>query len=113
MTRDISKFQRWGEDPGWRAIIGFITAPNVGLSIWEFMKIAPAGFLSTQQHTYVATKEGKPKKFDFSVEGIQEAFQQIELCAQVLSRKMLMTMFCSRHSSPSRSVARAVRSCGG
>ncbi|MDP2932072.1 MAG: aspartate/glutamate racemase family protein [Chloroflexota bacterium] len=80
---DKRKFQRWGEDPGWRGFVGFIGVPNLCLSGWEFMKIAPEGFIITFQHTYM-TRNGVPSKFDFTVEGIQEAAKQVEHCADVL-----------------------------
>ena len=75
--------QRWVEDPGWRCCAGFITVPNISLSFLEFLKIAPAGYCATEHHTYM-TRDGKPAKFDFTVEGINEAVSQLELAAQVL-----------------------------
>ncbi|MFC1872977.1 hypothetical protein ACFLYV_04630 [Chloroflexota bacterium] len=81
---DKAKFiQRWCEDPGWRAFVGFISVPNLALSTLEFMKIAPEGFATAEQHTY-ATKNGVPTVFDYSVEGIQEAATQVEQCAMIL-----------------------------
>ena len=74
---------RWGEDPGWRGCIGFITVPNISLSFLEFLKIAPEGYVATEQHTYM-TKDGMPTKFDFTVEGINEAVSQMEHAARVL-----------------------------
>jgi len=82
-TNKVRFIQRWGEDPGWRAFIGFIGPPNLCLSGWEFLKIAPEGFIATFMHTYM-TKDGSPTKFDFTVEGIQEAAKQVEHCAMVL-----------------------------
>jgi len=84
VNTDKAKFiQRWGEDPGWRAFVGFISVPNLALSTLEFMKIAPEGFATAEQHTCM-TKDGVPTKFDYSVEGIQEAAKQVEYCAMVL-----------------------------
>ncbi len=84
LEADKAKFiQRWGEDPGWRCCVGFITVPNISLSYLEFLKIAPEGYLATEHHTYM-TKDGMPTKFDFTVEGINEAVSQLELAARVL-----------------------------
>jgi len=86
MQIDVGKasfIQRWGEDPGWRGFIGFITPPNLSVSHLEFIKIAPPGFVTTEMHTYM-TKDGMPTKFDFTVEGIDEAVSQMEHAARVL-----------------------------
>lgn len=86
MQIDVDKanfIQRWVEDPGWRCCVGFVTVPNISLSFLEFLKIAPEGYLATEHHTYM-TRDGKPTKFDFTVEGINEALSQLELACQVL-----------------------------
>ena len=86
MIVDKAKFiQRWGEDPGWRAFIGFIAVPNLSGSFLEFLKIAPEGVIATCHHTYT-TKNGVPTKFDFTVEGINEALGQVEEAAVEVER---------------------------
>ena len=86
MELDIDKakfIQRWGEDPGWRAFIGFIAVPVLALSNLEFRKVAPEGFATAEQHMYM-TKDGVPAQFEYTVKGVRDAAKQTEHCAMVL-----------------------------
>ena len=75
--------QTWGEDPGWRAFVGMIAAPAMGLSVLEFQKIAPRGVIAAEHHTYTTDKDGIPVPFTFTTEGAQQLAAQAEHCALV------------------------------
>jgi len=75
--------QRWVEDPGWRARVGFISTPRFSLDPMEFLRIAPEGFAVCQHMTYTM-KNGVPAKFDYRMKSIAEAAKQLEEAALVL-----------------------------
>ena len=77
MDNDGRSLQTWGEDPGWRGKVGFISPPSLDITPMEFVRVAPRGFAVIQTLTHVPN-------FKVQAEYIAQAVAQIETCAMTL-----------------------------
>ena len=77
MEKEGRSLQRWGEDPGWRATVGFISPPTLDASPMEFLRIAPEGFAVFQAMTHVPNYKVRP-------EVLVQVASQLESYAMVL-----------------------------
>ena len=77
MNSEAKSLQTWGEDPGWRGKVGFISPPSLDITPMEFVRVAPRGFAVIQTLTHVPN-------FKVEAEYIAKAVAQIEGCAMSL-----------------------------
>ena len=77
MEQEGRSLQGWGEDPGWRGNVGFISPPTLDTGPMEFLRIAPAGFAVAQTMTHVPNYKVRP-------EVLSQVASQLESCAMVL-----------------------------
>ena len=77
MDGEGRSLRTWGEDPGWRGKVGFISPPGLDVTPMEFVRVAPQGFVVLQTLTHVPN-------FEVSAEYISQAVSQVESCALTL-----------------------------
>ena len=77
MEKEGRSLNRWGEDPGWRGTVGFISPPTLDATAMEFLRIAPEGFAVAQTMTHVSNYKVRP-------EVLSQVAAQLESCAMVL-----------------------------